>query len=396
MIPSLSICRNAFFTAANFSSPRRWNLHDKGELLVTMWCSTSPDGWWSTLELLTTAGKSANSFSKLSALTGGAAATSRGCWLGTCDWGPVTKEAVEWWPGTVGRATWPIADVGDGEDVAVTHDTLHKRLQASLVLSTSIFAAGSTISWKWLKNLLQWWGMTSQQGENSRWRGGHVVIRLLWVDWLHPWDGDLKVEMKTGEEQLSNWHQYLLRNTCWTADPPSEPESQGRRRWGIPGVLVSPGAGGETLAHLVRVDPMEVTESGRGPGKVGGSRVGGREARSFTGGVCRWLRPQYAFGPAMPAASSSTPLLPPLMVAMLAGAVSSASAAGMVPPFVAKWTDHSLSLPAVFWEPGEVSAWKSNGRRDAYPSQGAGSVCCPPSAPSDSWWMSSNCVLKYS
>jgi hypothetical protein len=66
----------------------------------------------------------------------------------------------------------------------------------------------------------------------------------------------------------------------------------------VSGVLVSPGAGADTLAHLVRVDPVEVTESGRDSDKVGGSRIGGRNACSCRGGVCHWLRPLPAFGPA--------------------------------------------------------------------------------------------------
>ncbi len=103
--------------AANFSLPRRWNLHDKGGIMVTMWCSTSPYGCRSStleLELLTTVGMSANSFSKLSALTLGVAGA---------------KEAVEWWPVTVGRATQSTADVGDGEDVAVS-DNHHSQKTA--------------------------------------------------------------------------------------------------------------------------------------------------------------------------------------------------------------------------------------------------------------------------
>ncbi len=173
----------------------------------------------------------------------------------------------------------------------------------------------------------------------------HIVIRLAsfrpstgWVDREHPWDAARKVEMKTGKEQLSNWHQYLLRNTCWTANPPSEPESQGRWRWGVPGVLVSPWDQGATRlpsAHLVRVDPVEVTESGRGPGKIGGSRIGGRGARSCRGSVCRWRRPLPTSGLASPAAHSSTPPVTAPDRTMLAVAVSSASAVGSVPPFVA-------------------------------------------------------------
>ena len=84
-MPSFSIWRNSFFAAANFSPSNQRKRHDKGGPLVTMWCSTSPEGrLGNTLELLTTAGKSANSFLKLSAPTADAAgataeaATARG------------------------------------------------------------------------------------------------------------------------------------------------------------------------------------------------------------------------------------------------------------------------------------------------------------------------------
>jgi hypothetical protein len=77
MMPSLSICRNSFFAAASFLLSRWRNLHDRGGPLVTMWCSTSPDGYHGRiLELLTIGGKSASSFSKLSAE--GAAGASAG------------------------------------------------------------------------------------------------------------------------------------------------------------------------------------------------------------------------------------------------------------------------------------------------------------------------------
>ncbi len=153
----------------------------------------------------------------------------------TGDCRPVTKEAVEWWPVTVERATRSTAGVGDGEDVAMSKDTIRKRLQASLVEQHVCCRVHHQLK------MSEKWGMTRQRGENSGWRGGHVVIRLSsfhlstgWVDQLCPWGAALKMEMKTGEEQFSNWHQYLLKNSCWTADSPCEPRVRDhlvRRPW---------------------------------------------------------------------------------------------------------------------------------------------------------------------
>jgi hypothetical protein len=86
MMPSFSIRRNSSLTAVSFSPSSRRKRHDSGGPLVTMWCSTSPEGRrGSVLDALTIAGKSANSRLKLSSgvaatIVGGGGPLEAGDW----------------------------------------------------------------------------------------------------------------------------------------------------------------------------------------------------------------------------------------------------------------------------------------------------------------------------